>query len=330
MSSLPSSSKAVVIEHHGGAEQLRVESLAVEPPASGEVQIHQRAAGLNFIDVYDRTGLYPHRLPAVLGREGAGEVIAVGKRANPWKVGDRVAYALNHPGAYCEYRNVPADRLVEVPQGIPLEQAAAIMLKGLTAQYLVRSTFRVKRGDSLLIHAAAGGVGSIVVQWGKSLGAQVIGVVGSEAKAERARELGCDHVIVGTREKVPERVREVTAGRGVAVVYDANGKDTFLDSLDSLAPLGTMVTFGNSSGPVPPIAPLELSQRGSLFLTRPNLFNYVPTSQILRRRARELFALVAAGQIRIPVERRYALDDAAQAHRDLESRRTVGCTVLIP
>jgi NADPH2:quinone reductase len=322
--------KAIRVHQTGGPENLRYEDVDVPPPAAGEVTVRHSAIGLNFIDVYDRTGLYPAPLPAVLGREAAGVVTAVGSRVKSLRIGDRVAYALNYPGAYCELRNVPADRMVGIPDGVSDEQAAAMMLKGLTAQYLLRSTHRVKRGETIIIHAAAGGVGSIAVQWAKALGARIIGVVGSDSKAKIARDLGCDHVIVMEHEDLVTRVKEITSGKGVRVVYDSVGRDTFMASLDCLAPLGMMVTYGNSTGPVAPVSPLELTKRGSLFLTRPALFHYVSTPRSLARAARELFAVVASGRVQIPIGQRYALADAAQAHRDLEGRRTTGCTVLIP
>jgi NADPH:quinone reductase len=323
-------SKAIRLHQTGGAEQLRYEDVDVPPPSAKEVQIRHTAIGLNFIDVYDRTGLYPMPLPAVLGREAAGVVIAVGSKVKTLTVGTRVAYALNYAGSYCEQRNVPAERMVRIPDAVSDEQAAAMMLKGMTAQYLLRSTHRVKRGETVLIHAAAGGVGSIAVQWAKVLGATVIGTVGSDAKAQTAKNLGCDHVIVTANEDFTARVKEITKGRGVPVVYDSLGRDSFFGSMDCLAPLGLMVTYGNSTGPVPPFSALELSKRGSLFLTRPALFHYVSTPRLLNRSAQELFAVVAGGHVKIPIGQRYALADAAQAHRDLEARKTTGCTVLIP
>jgi len=322
--------KAIRLHQSGGPENLRYEDVEVPPPAAKEVTIRHTAIGLNFIDVYDRTGLYSMPLPGVLGREAAGLVTAVGGKVKTLRIGDRVAYALNYPGSYCELRNVPADRMVGIPDGVSDEQAAAMLLKGLTAQYLLRTTHRVKRGETIIIHAAAGGVGSIAVQWARVLGAHIIGVVGSDSKATIARELGCDHLIVTEREDLLTRVKEITKGKGVRVVYDSVGRDTFMASLDCLAPLGMMVTYGNSTGPVAPISPLELTKRGSLFLTRPALFHYVSTPRALANAARELFAVVATGRVKIPIGQRYALADAAKAHRDLEGRRTTGCTVLIP
>jgi NADPH2:quinone reductase len=247
-----------------------------------------------------------------------------------FRVGERVAYVLPVPGAYSELRNVPAERLVKLPRGVSDEQAAALMLKGLTAQFLIRRTHRVARGETILVHAAAGGVGLILCQWARALGATVIGVVGTDAKAELARRHGCRHVLISGRDELAPAVKKLTRGEGVAVVYDAVGKDTFTESLDCLRRLGLMVTFGNASGPVPPISPLELTRRGSLFLTRPTLFNYIATRAELTAAARELFAAVRARKIRVHVGQKYPLADAAEAHRDLEGRRTTGSTVLTP
>ena len=322
--------RAIRFHEHGGPEVLRVEDVDPGKPQAGEVQVRHTAIGLNYIDVYDRTGLYPGELPSGLGREAAGVVAALGRKVRGFKVGDRVAYVHSRPGAYSEVRNVPAERLVKVPRGISDEEAAALMLKGLTAHYLLRRTYRVTRGDTVLVHAAAGGVGLLLCQWAKSLGAKVIGVVGSDAKAELARSNGCRHVLILGREPLAAEVRKLTRNAGVAVVYDSVGKDTFIDSLDCLRPLGMMVTYGNASGPPPAVSPLELSKRGSLFLTRPTLFNYIATRQALDAAARELFAAVKSRKVRVRIGQRYALTDAAQAHRDLEGRRTTGATVLIP
>ncbi|MGH8303064.1 MAG: quinone oxidoreductase family protein [Steroidobacteraceae bacterium] len=322
--------KAIRFHEYGGPEVLRVEDLDPGKPQAGEAQVRHTAIGLNFIDVYDRTGLYPGELPSGLGREAAGVITALGRKARGFKVGDRVAYVHSRSGAYCEVRNVPAERLVKVPRGISDEEAAAVMLKGLTAQYLLRRTYRVARGDAILVHAAAGGVGLLLCQWGKALGAKVIGVVGSDAKAELVRRNGCKHVLISGRGPIAAEVRKLTRGEGVAVVYDSVGKDTFMDSLDCLRPLGMMVTFGNASGPVPPVAPLELGKRGSLFLTRPTLFNYIATRQALDAAARELFTAIRSRAVRVRIGQRYALSDAAQAHRDLEARRTTGASVLLP
>jgi NADPH2:quinone reductase len=321
---------AIRFAEHGGPEVLRIEELDPGRPGPAEAQVRHTAIGLNYIDVYDRTGLYPVELPSGLGREAAGVVTALGRGVRGFRVGDRVAYVYARPGAYCELRNVPAERLVKVPKGIPDEHAAALMLKGLTAHFLLRRTYRVARGDDVLVHAAAGGVGLILCQWAKSLGAKVIGVVGSESKAELARKHGCRHVLIAGRDELAARVRALTRGHGVAVVYDSVGKDTFMDSLDCLRPLGMMVSYGNASGPPPAIAPLELSKRGSLFLTRPTLFNYVARREQLESAARELFAAVKRGAVRVRIGQRYPLADAAEAHRDLEARRTTGSTVLIP
>jgi NADPH2:quinone reductase len=321
---------AIRIHAHGGPDVLRWEEVADASPGTGEVRVRQTAIGLNFIDVYERTGLYPGALPAGLGREAAGVVVEAGRGVRGLAEGDRVAYASNAPGAYAQERVLAADRLVKVPEGVSDRLAAAAMLKGLTAWFLLRRTRPVKRGDAVVVHAAAGGVGLILAQWARALGAQVIGVVGSERKAEVARTHGCHEVLLSGREPLAPRVRAFTGGAGAHVVYDSVGKDTFLDSLDALRPLGLMVSYGNASGPVPPVAPLELARRGSLFLTRPTLFHYIARRADLERGARELFAVIGRGEVRIEIGQSYALQDAAEAHRDLEARRTVGSTVLIP
>ncbi len=321
---------AIRFHEHGGPEVLRVEEFDPGKPASHEVRVRHTAIGVNYIDVYDRTGLYPTPLPAGLGREAAGVVTALGRGVRGFKVGERVAYVFASPGAYSEVRNVPAERLVKVPRGVSDEQAAALMLKGLTAQFLLRRTYRVARGDVILVHAAAGGVGVILCQWAKSLGARVIGVVGSEAKAEIAKKHGCRHVLISGRDELVAGVKALTKGVGVAAVYDAVGKDTFLDSLDCLRRLGIMVSYGNASGAPPPIAPLELARRGSLYLTRPSLFNYIVTREELTSAARELFAAVKSKKIRVVIGQKYPLAEAAEAQRDLEGRRTTGSTVLLP
>jgi NADPH2:quinone reductase len=285
---------------------------------------------VNFIDTYHRTGLYPVALPAVLGSEAAGVVEAVGEGVTTVAKGDRVAYATGPMGSYAEARNVPAANLVRVPSGIDDQLAAASMLKGLTAQYLVRQTWRLERDEICLVHAAAGGVGLILCQWAKHLGATVIGTVGSEEKAKLAREHGCDHVVLYRTEDVPARVRELTNGAGVPVVYDSVGKDTFASSLDCLRPRGLMVTFGQSSGAVPPFDPRLLSQKGSLYLTRPTLGDYVRARADLETTARELFEVIASGAVRVRVAQTYPLRDADRAHRDLEARKTTGSTVLLP
>jgi NADPH2:quinone reductase len=321
---------AIRIHAHGGPEVLQWEPFDPGEPGRGEALIRQTAVGLNFIDVYERTGLYPNSLPMVPGREGAGVVVALGHGVRGLAVGDRVAYVSGLPGAYARQRCLPADRLVKIPDGVSDRLAAAAMLKGLTAQFLLRRTRRVRKGDAVVVHAAAGGVGLIATQWARSLGATVIGVVGSEAKADVAREHGCHHALVLGRDDLVRRVREVTGGRGADVVYDSVGKDTFFASLDCLRPRGLMVSFGNASGPVPPIAPLELARRGSLFLTRPTLFDYIARRNELDGAARDLFDVIGRAVVRIEIGQTYALEDVGQAHRDLEARRTTGSTVLIP
>lgn len=320
---------AIRIHSYGGPEVMQWESVDVGEPGPDEVRLRHTAVGLNFIDVYERTGLYQHTLPATLGREAAGVVEALGSAVKDLNVGDRVAYVANSCGAYCEARVMSAQRLVRIPDTVDDQQAAAMMLKGLTAQALLRQTHRVRKSDTVLIHAAAGGVGSIAVQWARHLGAKVIAVVGSQAKAQLARELGADHVLLSDEDWVG-RVKEITRGRGVNVVYDSVGKDTFMQSLDCLRPRGLMVTFGNASGPVPPLAPLELSKRGSLFLTRPTLFHYIAARSELTKAAQELFDLVGRSVIKLRIGQTYALRDAARAHADLEARKTTGSTVLLP
>jgi NADPH2:quinone reductase len=291
--------------------------------------VRNTAVGLNYIDTYHRTGLYPLPLPLVLGSEGAGVVEAVGPRVKEFKVGDRVAYA-QPIGAYAEVLIRPVARLVKIPKGISDEVAAAMMLKGMTAWYLCRRTYRVKAGDTVVVHAAAGGVGQILCQWIKHLGGTVIGTVGSDDKVALAKKVGCKHVVVMSREKLSERVKAITKGRGVPVVYDGVGKDTFAESLDCLAPLGMMASFGNASGAVPPVNIGILAQKGSLFLTRPTLVSYTASREDLLTATRELFAVVKKGAVKITINQRYALADAAQAHRDLEARKTTGSTVLVP
>lgn len=322
--------KAILMRETGGPEVLRLEEVEVPAPAAGEVQVRHAAIGLNFIDVYDRTGLYPVPLPAVPGREAAGVITALGRRVKGFRVGERIAYALPGPGAYCELRNVAAARLVKLPKAVKDETAAAIMLKGLTAHYLLRRTYRVKKGDWVLVHAAAGGVGLLLTQWARALGARVIGVVGSLEKAALAKQHGCHHTLIAGRDDIVAGAKSLTKGAGVHVVYDSVGKDTFFESLDSLRPLGMMVTYGNASGPPPAISPLELAKRGSLFLTRPSLFAYVAAPADYAAAARELLGMVVKKKLRVRIGQRYALADAAQAHRDLEARRTTGSTVLVP
>jgi NADPH2:quinone reductase len=291
--------------------------------------VRNTAVGLNFIDTYQRSGLYPMPLPFTPGSEGAGVVEAVGPKVKEFKVGDRVAYS-SPVGAYAEVLLRPAARLVKIPAGVDDKTAAAMMLKGLTAQYLVRRTYRIKPGDTILMHAAAGGVGQILCQWAKALGATVIGTVGSDEKVALAKKAGCKHVIVTSREKIVERVKEITKGKGVPVVYDGVGKDTFTDSLDCLAPLGLLASFGNASGAVTQFNPGVLAQKGSLFLTRPTLMTYTATREDLVKAAAELFSVVKSRKVKILINQTYPLRDAAQAHRDLEARKTTGSTVLIP
>ena len=320
---------AVRIHEYGGPEVLRSEHVDVGEPGADEIRLRHTAVGLNFIDVYERTGLYPTTFPAVLGREAAGVVEAVGAKVKNVSVGDRVAYTGPSNGAYCESRVMPAARVVRLPDEISDQQGAAIMLKGLTAQFLLRRTYRVKKGEFVLLHAAVGGVGSIALQWAKHLGAIVIAIVGSESKAAIARELGADHVLLAADDWLAQ-TKAITRNKGVHVVYDSVGKDTFIPSLDSLRPRGLMVSFGNASGPVPPIAPLELSKRGSLFLTRPTLFHYIASRAELHKGAQELFDVVKRSIVTVKIGQTYPLKDAAQAHRDLESRKTTGSTVLLP
>lgn len=320
---------AIRIHENGGPDKLRWEEVDVGKPGPGEVRVRNTAVGLNYIDTYHRSGLYPMPLPLTLGSEGAGVIEAVGPRVKGYKVGDRVAYA-QPIGAYAEVVLRPVARLVKIPSGIDDQTAAAMMLKGMTAWYLCRRTYRVKKGDTVLVHAAAGGVGQILCQWIKYLGGTVIGTVGSPEKVELAKKAGCKHVIVTSTEKTSERVKAITKGKGVPVVYDGVGKDTFTESLDCLAPLGLMVSFGNASGAVPPVNIGILAQKGSLFLTRPTLVNYTSTPEDLATAARELFAVVKKGAVKIKINQTYPLREAAQAHADLESRKTTGSTVLLP
>jgi NADPH2:quinone reductase len=321
---------AIRVHQTGGIDVLKFEEVEVPAPGPDEVQVRHTAIGVNYIDVYFRTGLYPSTLPAILGREAAGVVAAKGRKVRDFRVGDRVAYVSSQSGTYSEVANMPADRVVKVPSGISDEQAAAVMLKGMTAQYLLRRTYRVKRGDALLAYAAAGGVGMLLGQWAKALGALTIGVVGSEAKAELARKHGYKHVLISGRDDIAASVKKLTKGLGAHVVYDAVGKDTFFASLDSLRPLGMMVSFGNASGAVPSFDPLELSKRGSLFFTRPTLYSYIARREELLATAKELFAAVKSKAVKVRVGQTYALKDAAQAHADLEARKTTGSTLLIP
>jgi NADPH:quinone reductase len=321
--------RAIRIDAHGGPEVLRLADVETPTPGAHEIRVRHHAIGVNFIDTYHRTGLYKIALPSGLGQEAAGVVDAIGESVTRFKIGDRVAYSLGALGAYAEAHVVNETRAVLLPQAIAFDIAAASLLKGMTARYLLRKTFRVERGHAIVVHAAAGGVGQILVQWGKHLGARVIATVGSEAKAQIARDLGADEVIVQGRDDIAKRVREITSV-GADVVYDGVGKDTWVASLDSLRPLGMMVSYGNASGAVPQISPLVLAQKGSLFLTRPTLGHYVATPQLLDETAGDLFAVIEEGAVKIAPPTQYALADAAQAHRDLESRKTTGSLVLIP
>jgi len=315
---------------NGGPEVLQWETVDVPPPGPGEVTLRQEAIGLNFTDIYARSGLYPSPLPSGLGQEAAGIVTAVGEGVTEVALGDRVAYAGGPLGAYAEARNISAQLLLKLPEGISSNVAASMLLRGLTVQYLLRQTYKVQAGDTVLIHAAAGGVGLIAAQWAKALGAFVIGTVGVRSKVALALSHGCDHVLVLGEGNLAQEVKALTGGEGVAVVYDAIGKDTFIDSLDCLRPLGMMVTYGNASGPVPLFSPLELSKRGSLFLTRPTLATYTRKRELLLPMAEELFAMILSGKVKIEIGQTYALKDAPQAQRDLAERRTTGGTVLLP
>jgi NADPH2:quinone reductase len=324
-------SKAIRIYAYGGPEVLRWEEVTVGDPSPNEVRIRHTAVGLNFIDVYHRTGLYPlPSLPSSLGLEAAGVVEAVGSAVSGLTAGSRVAYASPPVGAYAEVRLMPADRVVSLPEAIDDHTAAAMMLKGLTAWYLLRRTYKVQPGDTILVHAAAGGVGLILCQWAHHLGATVIGTVGDAAKAEIARAHGCQHTIIYSQDNFVQGVKDITGGQGVAVVYDAVGKAVFMDSLDCLQPMGMMVTFGNASGPVPAFEPALLSAKGSLFLTRPSLMHYTARREELVAGATELFEVVTSGAVKIAVHQTYPLADTAQAHRDLEARKTTGSTLLLP
>lgn len=321
---------AIRFHRTGGPEVLQWEAVELPAPAAGEVRVRHHAVGLNFIDTYHRSGLYPLPLPSGLGMEGAGVVEAVGEGVTELQVGDRVAYTSGPLGAYAEARNIEARHLVRLPEAITFEQGAAMMLQGVTAHYLLHSTYPVQAGETILVHAAAGGVGSILVQWAKLLGATVIGTVGNDDKAVQAKALGCDHVIVYSRERFPERVRELTAGKGVAAVYDSVGRDTFLDSVSCLQRRGMMVSFGNATGPVAPFDCALLARSGSVYVTRPGLLDYIATREELTQRCTDLFEVVGSGRVRIAINQRYALKDAEQAHRDLEGRRTTGSTILLP
>jgi NADPH2:quinone reductase len=322
--------KSVRFQKTGGPEVLQMEEVRVGDPGPGEARVVHKACGVNFLDIYQRSGLYKLPLPSGAGNEGSGVVEAVGSGVTHVKPGDRVAYAGGPLGAYCEVRNMPADRLCILPEGLSFEQGAAMMLKGMTAEYLIRRTYRVQPGDTVLFHAAAGGVGLIAVQWLKALGATVIGTAGSDQKCALARKHGADYCINYRKEKFTERVKEITKGVGVPVVYDSVGKDTFMGSLECLRPLGMMVNFGSSSGLVPPVEVGLLMQYGSLFLTRPSLNTYAAKRPDLEAISRDLFDIVLAGRVKIEIGQRYPLKDAAQAHRDLEARKTTGSSILIP
>ena len=325
--------RAIQITAYGGPEAMQLVELPVADPGPGEIRIRHHASGLNFIDVYQRTGLYNNPLPLTLGMEGAGMVEAVGTGVTHLKAGDRAAYASNPPGSYSECRVLPAKNVVRLPDGINFDTAAGMMLKGLTAQYLLKRTLPVQglqAGDHVLFHAAAGGVGLIACQWAKALGLQLIGTAGGAAKCALAREHGAAHVIDYTSEDFVERVKAITGGKGVKVVYDSIGKDTFERSLNCLRPFGLLASFGNASGPVPPFAIGNLGPKGSLYLTRATLFTHIATREATQTMADDLFSVVGSGAVKIRNDQRYALADVAQAHRDLEARKTTGCSVLIP
>jgi NADPH2:quinone reductase len=322
--------KAIRILETGSPDVMQYVDVEVGQPGPGQALVRQMACGLNFIDVYFRTGAYVQPLPAGLGMEGAGIVEELGEGVTHIHVGDRVAYAARPPGAYADLRVMPADGLVKLPASISFETAAAVMLQGLTVQYLFRRTFRLQGGETILFHAAAGGVGLLACQWARALGVTMIGTVGSDEKADLAKEHGCVHTINYNKENFVERVKEITEGNGVPVVYDSIGKDTFTGSLDCLSPLGMLVSFGSASGPVPPFNLNELASRGSLFVTRPSVFNYTARRDDLEIMAAELFGMIESGKIKVNINQRYALKDVAQAHRDLESRKTTGSTILIP
>jgi NADPH2:quinone reductase len=326
-------SQCVRIEQFGGPEEMRLVDVAVGDPGPGEIRIRQHACGLNFIDVYQRTGLYPNPLPLSLGMEAAGVVEAVGEGVTHLAPGDRAAYASMPPGAYSQCRVMPAKNVVRLPDGIDFETGAAMMLKGLTVQYLLKRTLPqggLQPGDHVLFHAAAGGVGLIACQWARALGLNLIGTAGSDAKCQLALEHGAVHAINYNREDFVARVRAITGGRGVKVVYDSVGKDTFERSLDCLAPFGLLAAFGNASGPVAPFAPGILGPKGSLYVTRQTLFTHIATHEATQAMADDLFAIVLSGQVKIRIDQRYPLADVALAHRDLEARRTTGSSVLLP
>jgi len=321
-------SKAIQITEPGGPEVMTYVDVTVKAPPAGHIQIEHKAIGLNYIDVYFRSGLYPQEMPGGLGLEGAGVVTRVGRGVKDFQVGDRVAYAGGPPGAYSEVRNIPAGAVVKLPKSIDFETAAAMMLQGMTVEYLFNRTYKLKKGDTILFHAAAGGVGLIAMQWARAIGVTVIGTVGSEEKARLAKAYGCKHVIYYKTEDVAERVRKITKGAMVPVVYDSVGKDTFQASMDSLQNFGLMVSFGNASGPVPPVPLTAL--RGSLYITRPSLMAHTGDRKTLEKMARNLFKMVKSGDVKIRIDQTYPLADAAQAHTDLEARKTTGSTILLP
>ena len=325
--------QAIRLRQNGGPEQMELVDVEVGQPGPGEIRIRHHAVGLNFIDVYQRTGLYPMQMPAGLGMEGAGIVEAVGEGVTHLKAGDRAAYASHPPGAYSQARVMPAKCVCKLPDVIDFETGAAMMLKGLTAQYLLKRVLPqggLQRGDFVLFHAVAGGVGLIAVQWAKHLGLQLIGTAGSDEKCALAKSLGAAHVINYQREDFAARVKAITVGQGVKVVYDSVGKDTWDKSLDCLRPFGLMASFGNASGPVPPFAPGILGTKGSIYVTRQTLFNHIATRETTQEMADDLFAVVASGAVKIRIDQRYPLSQVAQAHRDLEARKTTGCTILLP
>ncbi len=326
-----STSRAIRIDQHGGPEQLKLVEVTVGDPGAGEIRIRHHAVGLNFIDVYQRSGLYPAAMPLHLGMEAAGVVEAVGAGVTHLKVGDRAAYASQPPGSYCDLRVMPAKTVCKLPDAISFETGAAMMLKGLTAQYLLKRTLPqggLQAGDFVLFHAAAGGVGLIACQWARAMGLQLIGTAGSDAKCALAKELGAAFVINYSSEDFLTRVKEITGGKGVKVVYDSVGKDTWDKSLDCLAPFGLMASFGNASGPVPPFAPGILGPKGSIYVTRQTLFTHISTRENTQSMADDLFAAVTSGKVSIRIDQRYPLDQVQQAHRDLEARKTTGCTIL--
>ena len=323
--------RAIKIDQHGGPEELKLVDVQVGQPGPGEIRIKHHAVGLNFIDVYQRSGVYPMAMPLSLGMEASGVIEAVGEGVTHLQVGDRAAYASQPPGSYCDVRVMPAKCVCKLPDGISFETGAAMMLKGLTAQYLLKKTRPVEGlnpGDFVLFHAAAGGVGLIACQWARALGLQLIGTAGSDAKCALAKANGAAHVINYATEDFAARVKEITGGKGVKVVYDSVGKDTWDKSLDCLQPFGLMASFGNASGPVPPMAPGLLGPKGSLYLTRQTLFTHIATRESTQAMADDLFDVVLRGDVKIHIDQRYRLEDVQQAHRDLEARKTTGCTIL--